>query len=249
MAKEPEKTIQSEYAQRYADHIAANRAEQTELTERLEQLKADEDWLVQQLAAATSAASTAPAGDGGKESPASTKGVRKPSAPAEAEADASSAVPQPRQDTQAAPSKPAARKKPASKGKAPVKRAPAKKTVAKKASSTAATDSAAAATKPEPPLHELVLAILLKTPGQPFVASEVADQLAQEHPGRATSVQTVRNNLETLVNKKKLAEKSLQQGSAMYTAYADAGAAAGANGPARGNTAQAPGNEKVPAEV
>ncbi|MFE9776162.1 BlaI/MecI/CopY family transcriptional regulator [Streptomyces sp. NPDC005931] len=76
---------------------------------------------------------------------------------------------------------------------------------------------------------------------------EVSDRLAQEHPGRATSVQTVRNSLDTLV-KKGLAEKSRQQGNTMYTAFADAEAAAASE---MGEAEQASGAqaEKQPAKV
>ncbi|MET7762415.1 BlaI/MecI/CopY family transcriptional regulator [Streptomyces sp. NPDC005393] len=82
------------------------------------------------------------------------------------------------------------------------------------------------------------------------MAREVTDQLAQDHPDRATSVQTVRNNLETLV-KKNAVEKSHQQGSAMYTAFADTAATAAADDAAGGVAEEAPETaaEKVPAEV
>ncbi|MET7489534.1 hypothetical protein [Streptomyces sp. NPDC005538] len=144
--------------------------------------------------------------------------------------------------------------------KTTAKKAAAKKTAAKKAVAEQApapeaaiaeapAEKAAAEAKPGPPLWELIQGILLKTPGQPCVAREVTDQLAKDHPTRATSIQTVRNNLETLV-KKNLAEKSHQQGSAMYTAYADEGAPS-ADEPAGGEGEQAPetADEKVPAEV
>ncbi|MFF8868329.1 hypothetical protein ACF08B_40595 [Streptomyces sp. NPDC015139] len=62
----------------------------------------------------------------------------------------------------------------------------------------------------------------------------------------------MRNNLQTLVQKG-LAEKSRQQGSVMYTAYADAGAGAApaADGTADGRVEQATEGaaEKVVAEV
>ncbi|MFI6278072.1 hypothetical protein [Streptomyces sp. NPDC050988] len=201
-----------------------------------------------------------------------------PSAPAEAVTDTpQTTVPQPRQDrsAQAEPPKEPAKEAAAAKKKTTAKKTTAKKTTAEKttakktaakkttakkaaaeqapapeaATAEAPAEKAAAEEKPGPPLWELIQGILLKTPGQPCVAREVADQLTKDHPTRATTIQTVRNNLETLV-KKNLAEKSHQQGSAMYTAYADEGAPA-ADEPAGGEGEQAPetADEKVPVKV
>ncbi|MFJ9580911.1 hypothetical protein ACIRQF_31540 [Streptomyces sp. NPDC101191] len=196
-----------------------------------------------------------------KKAPAAKKTTAKKAAAKKAAADP---APAPEDTTTEAPAakKTTAKKAPAKKTTA--KKAAAKKTAAKKAAADPApapedtTTEAPAAKKTTaeeksgPPLWELILGILLKTPGQPCVAREVTDQLSQDHPTRATSIQTVRNNLETLV-KKKLAEKSHQQGNAMYTAYADAGApsAPAADEPASGEGEQAPQAEaeKVPAEV
>ncbi|MEU1466244.1 BlaI/MecI/CopY family transcriptional regulator [Streptomyces sp. NPDC005727] len=140
----------------------------------------------------------------------------------------------------------------------PVKKAATKKTSAEKipAQQAAATQAPAGRATGEeksgPPLWQLILDILRKAPGQPCVAREVHAQLAQDHPSRETSAQTVRNNLQTLV-KKGLAEKSRQQGSVMYTAYADteADAAPAADGTVDGEVEQAPEGaaEKVAAEV
>lgn len=92
-------------------------------------------------------------------------------------------------------------------------RTPAKKTPANKTPSvvTSVRESA------EEPLHRLVLDLLLEHAGHPRTVREVQEDLAKTHPARATSAQTVRNNLERLV-KKELAEKGTKQGSAMYTA-------------------------------
>jgi hypothetical protein len=285
VADEPAKTpIQNKYAQQYAADLAANRQEQGDVTaqiadlqERLEQLKAEEDWLAKAQGSlpevpAPSAPEAQPAAAVAEVPSADTAEQAETSAPAETVADAPQAVPQQRQDeavTEEQPKQPAkkvAAKKTTAK-KAAAKKA-AKKTTPKKAAAkkpspkeapaqpAAAAEApaakAAAEEKPGPPLWQLALDILLKTPGQPCVAKEVRDQLAQDHPDRATSIQTVRNNLETLV-KKGLAEKSHQQGSAMYTAYADtdADAAPAADGAADGEAEQAPeaSAEKVPAEV
>jgi hypothetical protein len=249
------------------------------LQKRLEQLRVDEAWLTQAqdtlpAALAPSKPEAEPAAavaEAPSEAPAEQP---ESSAPAEAVTDApQTTVPQPRQDrsAQAEPPKKPAKKAAAAKKKTTGKKTTAKKTTAKQAAAkkTAAkkaaaeqapapeaataeapAEKAAAEEKPGPPLWELILGILLKTPGQPCVAREVTDQLAKDHPTRATSIQTVRNNLETLV-KKTLAEKSHQQGSAMYTAYADAGAPPAEDEPAGGEGEQdsEPAAEKVPAEV
>ncbi|WP_031152548.1 hypothetical protein [Streptomyces xanthophaeus] len=90
---------------------------------------------------------------------------------------------------------------------------------------TATTAAAAAAAKKdtgtkspqaEPPLRELVLALLVGA-AEPRLVSEVSTELAQAHPGRPASTQVVRNTLETLA-KKNLIEKEHKQGSVMYSA-------------------------------
>ncbi|MBJ6636798.1 BlaI/MecI/CopY family transcriptional regulator [Streptomyces sp. DHE7-1] len=308
MADEPAKTpIQNKYAQSYADDLAANREEQSEVTaqisglqERLEQLKAEEAWLAQAQGslpgAAVSGVPEARPATGAAEAPQGAAAEQADtSAPAGEAADAAQ-VPQQRRDQlvkEAQPERPA-RKRVAVKKTAPAKKTtgrktaekaatritakkasaepvekaaakktsaePAKKTAAKKvsagkvpaqqaaATNRASAGRAAAEKKSGPPLWQLILDILRKTPGQPYVAREVHDQLTQDHPSRKTSAQTVRNNLQTLVQKG-LAEKSRQQGNVMYTAYADtaANAVSAADGTADGKADQAP--EKVPAEV
>lgn len=273
MADEPEKTpIQNKYAQQYADDLAANRKEQGALTtqiadlqERLEQLKVEEGWLT--LAQSSLPGAVAP-GEPGAEPAAGVSSAAKDeesetSAPAEAVTDAPRTVPQPRQDESVKaqqpeqPAKKAAAAKKATAKKTTAKKAPvAKKSAAEQAPAPEAAvteapvEKATAKEKSGPPLWQLVLDILLKTPGQPCVAREVSDQLAQEHPGRATSIQTVRNSLETLV-KKSLAEKAHQQGNAMYTANvaADAGPEADDTVGGKAEQADETAAEKVPAGV
>ncbi|MFC8019092.1 hypothetical protein [[Kitasatospora] papulosa] len=264
MTDEPAKTpIQDKYAQQYANDLEANRTKQAELAQALEQLKADETWLLQQLDGVPGTATDTDDVVVNEEPAASAK------TPHTATAETTTSVPQPRQDapTKAAASKPTAKKgatakdNPAATKTAEAKKAPAKKTAAKsparksaakKTAAPAAAVAKAASTKAGkkagPPLHELVLGILLKTPGEPRVAREITDQLAQDHPDRATSVQTVRNNLENLV-KKKRAEKSNQQGNVMYTAYADAAPAAATPADGASEQASETAAEKVPAEV
>ncbi|MGW3390493.1 BlaI/MecI/CopY family transcriptional regulator [Streptomyces cinereoruber] len=280
MADEPAKTpIQNKYAQQYADDLAANRQEQGEITaqiavleERLEQLQTEENWLAQAQGSlpgppVPSVPEAPPVAAEAEASPADTVELAEASAAAEAVADAPQAVP-PQRSAEAvkegATTKKATKKTAAKKAaKKTTPKTAAKKSAAKKpaaeeapvqpaAAPEAPADKAASEEPSGPPLWQLARDILLKTPGQPYVVREVHDQLVQDYPDRATSIQTVRNNLETLV-KKGLAEKSTQQRTAMYTAYADtdADAAPAADSTAGGETGQAPEAvaEKVPAEV
>lgn len=80
------------------------------------------------------------------------------------------------------------------------------------------------------PLHQLVLALL--PAGEPRLVREVHADLEKAHPDRKTSVQVVRNTLETLV-KRGAITKGTQKGSAMYTAPERTA------GPAAGGTASA----------
>ncbi|WP_330242054.1 hypothetical protein [Streptomyces sp. NBC_00525] len=64
------------------------------------------------------------------------------------------------------------------------------------------------------PLHRLIRELM--PPGEPRMVREVHADLAKAHPERGTSVQVVRNTLETLVKRGAVA-KGLQQGAAMYT--------------------------------
>ncbi|MFI8952218.1 hypothetical protein ACIGO6_37770 [Streptomyces sp. NPDC053750] len=151
-----------------------------------------------------------------------------------------------------------AAKKTAAEQAASPKAVAANASAGKAATSKAASPKAAATKAPAgkgaaggPPLWELLLGVLRKTPGQPLVAREVSDQLAKDHPDRATSAQTVRNGLQTLVTKN-LAEKTRQQGNVMYTAHADTPAATATLSPAGGEPASdkaEQATEKVPAEV
>jgi len=166
--------------------------------------------------------------------------------------------------------KSAAKKTATAAGKPAVKKLAAKKSAAEQAASPkataanasadkattskAASPKAAAAKAPAgkaaaggPPLWELLLGVLRKTPGQPLVAREVGEQLAKDHPDRATSAQTVRNGLQTLVTKN-LAEKTRQQGNVMYTAHTDAATAAPSPAGDEPTSDKAkPAAEKVPA--
>ncbi|GGX42889.1 hypothetical protein [Streptomyces chryseus] len=200
MAVEPDNTpIQSRYAQQYGADLAANREEQEKLAERLKQLRADEAWLLQQLE------------------------TREAGAPAEAAA--SQTVPQQRQVSAKATRVPSSTKKKTTRAKAPTK-SPARKASAPKAKpggdkatvEKTANQLAETVKRVEPPLHEVVLSILRTQPGHPHVAREVYTELADKH-GRSTSIQVVRNSLESLV-KKGTVEKENKQNSVMYTAPA-----------------------------
>ncbi|MGW6860615.1 hypothetical protein [Streptomyces xanthophaeus] len=84
------------------------------------------------------------------------------------------------------------------------------------AAAAAKKDTGTKSPQAEPPLRELVLALLVGA-AEPRLVSEVSTELAQAHPGRPASTQVVRNTLETLA-KKNLIEKEHKQGSVMYSA-------------------------------
>ncbi|MYT79297.1 hypothetical protein YW3DRAFT_07123 [Streptomyces sp. MnatMP-M77] len=245
MADQLETTdIQRKYAQQYANDLQANRQRQGDLNaqiaglkEDLERLKWEEVWLTQ-------AQGSLPGGAGSSEpipGPAPTAAHEEPESAADVQT-----VPTQRHEVQA----PGAEK---SAGRA-TKKTRAKRMTLEKATAAQKTPVKKTAAKPEagrapaagvagpaespvkkavtqekagPTLWQLAWDILLKTPGQPCVAREVAEQLALEHPGRAATVQIVRNSLETLV-KKGLADRTQQQRSVMYTA--NAATAAGSEG-------------------
>ncbi|MYS33233.1 hypothetical protein K388_04030 [Streptomyces sp. KhCrAH-43] len=91
----------------------------------------------------------------------------------------------------------------------PAGRAKAKPAAARAGGRKAASTTAAA------PLHQLIRALMPL--GEPRLVREVHAELAKAHPERGTSVQVVRNTLETLV-KRGVVGKGLQKGTAMYTA-------------------------------
>lgn len=137
--------------------------------------------------------------------------------------------------------------------KAPAKKKPvsAKKTASKSAAkkTTATAAPGAVAKETGPALHQLLLAMLLQKPREPRTTKEMHAQLAQDHPERKTSMQTVRNNMERLVALSQ-ATRSNQQGSVMYTASAeDVAPAPDAAAVGESEQAPEPAAEKVPAEV
>ncbi|WP_331762528.1 hypothetical protein OG612_45670 (plasmid) [Streptomyces sp. NBC_01527] len=195
--------IQNRYAEQFAADREANRKEQesvsaqiTELQGRLKQLKADELLLsdMQGLVGPPAEQQSAPA-------------VLETNAPAEATSP--QAVPPPRQETRTKETAAPSRAKKTARARGPRKVTPSapKKAAAK-------TDAKKSA---EPSLSELVLGLLLAHAGEPRITREVHADLEAAHPERATTVQTVRNILDSLANKKVI-EKEKKQGSAMYTA-------------------------------
>ncbi|MGW7342342.1 hypothetical protein [Streptomyces sp. NPDC054854] len=159
-----------------------------------------------------------------KAAPATTaKAAPVEAAPAKATADAAAA------STKATPAKTTEAAAPAAPAKtAPVKAVKAVKATSAKAEkvapvkaekSTPVAKKAPSATPgkvAEPPLRELVLALLAGA-AEPRMVSEVSTELTAAHPSRSTSTQVVRNTLEGLA-KKGLIEKDNKQGSVMYTA-------------------------------
>ncbi|MFE5488297.1 hypothetical protein [Streptomyces sp. NPDC056527] len=215
--------IQIAYAERFAEDIEKNRSEQediarqlAELQARLDQLRTDEKWLTEMLGTVPPAADSTP----------ETTEVTPVPAPVEApltEPAPDVVVPQPRQEK--ATTKPARKsasknpvvKKPVVK-KAAVKKPVAKKTVAKQATPKKATAPQAPVAKKtdEPPLRNLIEGILTKHAGEPRLVSEIRTELVETYPERTTSIQVVRNNLESMT-KKGIVEKGTQQGSVMYS--------------------------------
>ncbi|MEU7062358.1 hypothetical protein [Streptomyces sp. NPDC046161] len=240
MADEPVTTpIHDLYAQRFAADLETNRKEQADLTAqieelevRLRQLKSDENWLcgvqgVLPPAGAAEAAVAASAPTGAVPRPRRAK--KSTGGAARAKKASGAAVPAP--EAEAAPRKVAARK-PATRKTAADKTA-ARKTAARTsaartpaartpgavlpgAEKAAGTGAEKPARTEEPPLRELVHALLVHA-AEPRMVSEVTAELAQAHAGRKASGQVVRNTLEGLVKKGQV-EKEHRQGSVMYTA-------------------------------
>ncbi|MET9118959.1 hypothetical protein ABZX38_32850 [Streptomyces longwoodensis] len=247
MADAPETNpIQNAYAQRFANDLVDNRKEQEEITgqiaalqKRLDQLSAEAAWLTQAQASLTTVlAPSAPVAAVATHTPHTVPQPRQDQREkaAQAKQPAKKTDAKKKTTTRKTAAKKAIAKKTATElvpapqalAKKTTKKAAAKKIAVKKSSPAREHTSTETPTKQTttdeksgPPLWALIRDILLKTPGQPCMAREVTDQLSQAHPTRATSIQMVRNSLETLV-KKNLAEKSRQQGNAMYTAYTDA---------------------------
>ncbi|MBL1083536.1 hypothetical protein JK359_16400 [Streptomyces actinomycinicus] len=269
MAAESEKTttIQSVWAQRCAEDLAVNREKQSNITaqisdlqEQLAQLQQDEAWLVERQKSLA-----LPAAPGDQTADAQQPAGKADENTAWGEDTLASSVPQPRQEEGRPAGRKAATKvvtaekstgkavaaKKATGKKSPGKKAATQQATAQKAAAPKAAAKATAAKKKVPaqadtpkqqPLQTLVLAIVSKAPVEPRLAREVYDELAKQHPDRATSVQTVRNTLEALVKKQSI-DKSNQQGSVMYCAKKSGPDAFTADS----RTAQP--DEKAPAQV
>ncbi|MBL3670769.1 BlaI/MecI/CopY family transcriptional regulator [Streptomyces sp. M2CJ-2] len=274
MATEPEEpttqSLRSQYAAQFAGHLADNREEQARLRKRLEQLEADEAWLVKALEtvsapAEADAGARAPEGEPAPPQD-NTSGPTEPAEAAEpseaTDVEASAAVPKQRQDQPAeAPAKKTTAKKTAAKRstakKAAVKETTAKKATAKKpeakksaAKQTPAAKKTAAKTG-EPALGELLLSVLGQHAGQPRTAGEVTGDLEREYPERARDINTVRNTLERLVAKSRI-ERTKQKNTVLYTAVTESAPAAddaAAEASPAAETAGAAATAKVPAQA
>ncbi|MER5996131.1 BlaI/MecI/CopY family transcriptional regulator [Streptomyces viridosporus] len=256
MADEPEvspaQSLQSQYESQFTNHLTENRAEQARLRERLEQLVADEAWLVRALEAVSAPAEAGvPVPGDGSARPQDNASA--PAEPAEATepseasgAGAFAAVPKQRQDK---PARTRAQKTTAKKTAA--KKATAKKTAPKQTpvAKQAPAAKKTAAKAGEPSLGELLLAVLGRHTGQPRTAGEVAGDLEREYPERARDGNTVRNTLERLVAKGRV-ERVKQKNTVLYTAVAEP--AAGVEAAPAVETAGAEESEnaeKVPAQA
>ncbi|PWI05618.1 hypothetical protein DIZ27_38365 [Streptomyces sp. NWU339] len=271
MATEPEEpttqSLQSQYAAQFTDHLADNREEQARLRKRLEQLEADEAWLIKALETVSAPADAGAQASEVESAPPqdNTSGPTEPAEAAESaepseatDVEASAAVPKQRQDQ---PAKTAAKKttakktaakettakKPGAK-KAAAKQAPAAKKTAKQAPAAKKTTAAKAG---EPALGELLLTVLGKHAGQPRTAGEVAGGLEREYPERARDINTVRNTLERLVAKSRV-ERTKQKHTVLYTAVTESVPAAddaAAEAFPAAETASAAETAKVPAQA
>ncbi|WP_329106702.1 hypothetical protein [Streptomyces sp. NBC_01439] len=214
MANEPVNTpIQTEYAEHLAAALAANQAEQATLSTRLSKLQGEEKWLAAALADTPSIVVAEPTP---VPTPTPVPALARPSSsapPVRDGADAA-AVPLPRAEKATAARKTAAKKATAKTAAAtPAKKtATAKKAAAKKAAVAGAEKTAQAS----PTLGRLLSDILSKQPGEPKKVSEIQSELEEAHPERATSVQTIRNALQRLVEKHGL-ERDNRQGVVLYT--------------------------------
>ncbi|MGW2445757.1 BlaI/MecI/CopY family transcriptional regulator [Streptomyces sp. NPDC001675] len=208
MANEPD-TIQDRYASQFAADLEKNLAQQQELRARLDRLRAEEEWL-----RSVQGSLPAPKDREDTEGTAQTS-AKTPAAPVEAP------VPHPRRKEvgtvrHTARASQGAVKKTAGKvaAKRTDKRAAAAKIVAKKTAARAA----------EPSLGDLLALILAKQPGEPRTAGEVVSELEAVHPERARDINTVRNTLERLVAKSRVA-RAKQGSTVYYTASQQEGAA------------------------
>ncbi|WP_217127905.1 hypothetical protein [Streptomyces sp. AC558_RSS880] len=270
MATEQQPTtesLQSQYAEQFANHLEANREEQTRLRARLEQLVIDEAWLVKALQTLSvpdesKAGARVPQDESAQphDSTSGPAGPAEATEAAESAVEASAAVPQ-RQDKQAeASAKKTTAKKTAGKKTAVKKSAARKPTTAQQAptanKTTAKKVPAAKETvvrDGEPTLGELLLAVLGKYAGQPRTASEVAGDLEREYPERARDINTVRNTLERLVAKNRI-ERSKQKNTVLYTVVesaptADGVAVKAAPAASTAGAEEAENTEKVPAQA
>lgn len=238
MANEPEEpttqSLQSQYATQFAHHLADNREEQTRLRKRLEQLVADEAWLVKALEAVSAPAEGG--ADTGVQAPEdesvqpqdSTTRPAKATEATESAVEASAALPKQRQDKPAKASAKKTTAKEASTKTTTAKKATAKKAPAAQKSTVKQTPAAKKTTSSRagaPSLGELLLNVLGRHAGQPRTASEVADDLEREYPERARDVNTVRNTLERLVAKSRV-ERMKQKNTVLYTAVTESAPAA-----------------------
>ncbi|KAF3470038.1 BlaI/MecI/CopY family transcriptional regulator [Streptomyces sp. Tu 3180] len=234
MATEPEEpttqSLQSQYATQFANHLSANREEQARLRKRLEQLEADEAWLVRALETVSAPAE----GRFGTQMPEeesaqpqdSTSGPAEAAEQAESAVEASAAVPEQQQDEPAeAPVKKTTAKKTAARKSTAKKSATRKTTVRKPAAKQPPAAKKPAPEDGQPSLGELLLTVLGRHAGQPRTASEVAGDLEREHPERARDINTVRNTLERLVSKSRV-ERTKQKNTVLYTAVAESAPAA-----------------------
>jgi len=208
--------LRSQYIQRITADIAANRAEQEELSARLAQLQDDEAYLVGLQTASAPARSAA--GDDQEVVEATPTAPQEPAVPQQRDtepvAEETGAADGAAEGTGAADgvagsgedaAKKGGRKKkstaPRKQAAAPSEKPAARGRAAKKPAPAAAKKTAPVAAKSaEVPLRERVSAVLLQTPGQQRSASEVHAELTRTASGTPVTPQAVRQSLESLIS-------------------------------------------------
>ncbi len=198
-------SLRSQYATKFTHDLDTNRAEQASLRARLDQLKADETWLVEVLETLSATA------EGGFEAQETDKQPERShdGTPGRVESNEASEA-----GSQTPPAGHVQMQdKPAT---ASTKRAATRRNAAKDAHRNRAPQKAPASRAGGPPLGELLLTVLGEHAGQPRTANEVASELAQAYPERARNATTVRNTLERLVAKSRI-ERRKQKNTVLYT--------------------------------
>jgi hypothetical protein len=190
--------IRSQYTQRIAADLDANRQEQERLTARLAQLQEDEAWLVSLRSASREESASGDTGDTGPTVPQQRETAPAASA-APATASRGTAGGKKKAAKAVKDAKPAASAKSTASPKDAKDARDARDSKPAKSPKPAKKAAATAAKAAQPSLRTLVQEALLGNPGEPRSAGEVLTELEAAHPERNASPQAVRNALESLI--------------------------------------------------